>query len=80
MVHQGKQPETATDILVFKTSIQTSLEVQFLASVLNNQDGISSWSVDLDDWEKILRIESVGISPDEVESILDNYNIRCKQI
>jgi hypothetical protein len=42
MNHNVKQPETATDILVFKTSIQTPVEVQFLASVLDNKDGISS--------------------------------------
>lgn len=80
MSHNVKQPETVTEVLVFKTSIQTPVEVQFLSNILDNQDGISSWSIDLDDWEKVLRIESEGISPDEVKSILSSINIRCKQL
>ncbi|MCC5941880.1 MAG: hypothetical protein JJU37_10095 [Balneolaceae bacterium] len=80
MNHIVNQPESTTHILVFKTSIQTPVEVQFLASLLDKQNGIASWSVELDDWEKILRIESGGISPDEVIAILERINIQCKPI
>ncbi len=80
MDHKVKLTESVTDILVFKTSIQTTVEVQFLKSILDNQEGILSWSVDLDDWEKILRIESEGINPDQIVSTLEDENIRCKQL
>lgn len=78
MEQHVKQKESVPVILVFKTSIQTPVEVQFLASILDNQNGISSWSVDLDDWENILRVESEGLHPDQIISILESKNIRCK--
>jgi len=80
MRHNVKHPDLKPGILIFKTSIQTQLEVKFLASILDLENGISSWSVDLDDWEKILRIESNGITPDKVESILSSLNIQFKQL
>jgi hypothetical protein len=80
MAHNANCMMKRTDVLIFKTSIQTPLEVRFLAPTLDNHQGVSAWSVDLEDWEKILRIESDGINPDEVKSILDNINIRCKQL
>jgi len=80
MVHNEEKSAMATEILIFKTSIQTPLEVRFLSTVLDKHNGISSWSVDLDDWEKILRIESTGITNGEVISLLTGLNIRCKHI
>jgi hypothetical protein len=80
MEQNTSKPELETAIYIFKTSIQTQLEVQFLAMFLDQERRISSWNVDLDDWEKILRVESVGISPGEVKKILTNLNIQCKQL
>jgi tRNA(Ser,Leu) C12 N-acetylase TAN1 len=71
---------TTGNIFVFKTSLQSQTEVQLLSLVFDNLGGITCWNVDLDDWEKILRIESAGISPIEIISILKNYSITCKQL
>lgn len=45
-------------ILVFKTSLSTKEDVNHIGAVLNNHPQILAWTVDLDDWENILRIET----------------------
>ncbi|MGB5982997.1 MAG: hypothetical protein WBG46_12710 [Nonlabens sp.] len=45
-------------ILVFRTSIATKKAVAATASFFNEHPDIMDWSIDLEDWENILRIES----------------------
>jgi hypothetical protein len=44
-------------ILVFKTSLNHQKHVQMISPILNSHPQVINWSVDLDDWERILRIE-----------------------
>lgn len=55
---------------VFRTSIQSREEVNKISDKMNNTPGIHEWSVDLDDWEKVLRVECSGITPDKIVKIL----------
>ena len=46
------------NILVFKTSLQNRKDIHQIAPALNNNPLIIRWSVDIEDWERILRIEA----------------------
>ena len=47
-----------TVVLVFRTSIATKKAVKVTASLFNEHPEIIDWSIDLEDWENILRIEA----------------------
>lgn len=55
---------------VFRTSIQSREEVNRISDKMDNIPGMHGWSVDLDDWEKVLRIECSSITSDEIVKIL----------
>ena len=45
-------------ILVFRTSIASKKAVAVTAPFFNEHPEILDWSIDLEDWENILRIEA----------------------
>lgn len=45
-------------ILVFRTSIMNKKDVQRITPTLNNHPQVLRWTVDLMDWERVLRIEA----------------------
>lgn len=78
MSDQKRKAKDAFKILVFKTSLQTPVEIRLLSGVLDNIPGIEEWSVDLDDLEKVLRIFSRGIKASEVIDLLQKEGIQSK--
>ncbi|WP_298520452.1 hypothetical protein [uncultured Kordia sp.] len=46
------------EILIFQTDIKSVEKVAMLEPVFNNHADILSWSVDLEDIDKVLRIEA----------------------
>lgn len=44
-------------VLVFRTSVSTIKDVERIGIILNKCTQISTWSIDLENWEKVLRIE-----------------------
>lgn len=56
-------PTSGIDCLVFSTSIQDEKDLESAASVFNKISGIKDWSVDLDNWESVLRIEGINLQP-----------------
>lgn len=61
--------------LVFRTSLQNRKDVENISAILDNLTGISDWHVDLDDWEKVLRIECTGLSADYIIKTLFSEGI-----
>lgn len=47
-----------TNILVFKTNIKTKKKVKTIKPIFNNIPSINKWSVDTDDIDNVLRIET----------------------
>lgn len=68
------------EILVFRTGVADHKQLQNIAPKLNSLRGVHKWSFDLDDHEKILRIEAVGISPGEIENTLLSANYFCEEL
>ncbi|MEK6153215.1 hypothetical protein WIW50_08145 [Flavobacteriaceae bacterium 3-367] len=68
-------------VLVFKTSVTRNNEVSLLRPLLNdliNKEG--RWNFDLEDCDKILRVETVKPKPEAVVSALKFKGFRCEEL
>lgn len=69
-----------TECLVFSTSLQTPEDVQRISGLMNHLPGITDWSVDLDDWEKVLRIEGTNLDTKAIISALRSEEVFIRQM
>lgn len=75
------QPTAAVQVLVFETNIHNQSDVEKAGFILNNYHAIQRWTVDLHDWERVLRIEaSTHCSTHEVEKLISNLGYRCYEL
>ncbi|PWU02025.1 MAG: hypothetical protein C5B52_06225 [Bacteroidetes bacterium] len=68
------------DILVFKTNIVDKNQIPLIAKWLSPLNGILKWNIDWHDKDKILRIESNRLQPEEVEIILQKAGYYCEEL
>jgi len=67
-----------TQVFVFKTDIKSLNILDKVSPVLNNQHSIFQWSVDLEDIDKVLRIEANEIlEEDKVIKKLSEKGVEC---
>ena len=68
------------EILVFKTNVTSKKKVSKLSPLLTSVPAIKRWNVDLEDCDKVLRIETTGINTDVVESLLHTAGFYCREL
>lgn len=69
------------NVLVFKTNIQNRRMADCLEPVFSCVPVISEWSVDTEDCDKILRIETNGILSEEaIIDLVTNIGIACEAL
>lgn len=68
------------DILIFRTSITTKLEIERIKILFAQYSQFHKWNVDFEDWEKVLRIESHGITKTDVINMLQTINIYISEL
>ncbi len=64
-----------SEILIFRTSISKRQDIKRIGKVLNGCNGVEKWSVDFEDWEKILRVECNKLSAADIPLMLREINI-----
>ena len=67
-------------ILVFKTNIRYKKHISDLSRHIDNIEGVIKWNVDLDDVDKILRVEARDLSPRVVEHTLWQAGYVCEEL
>lgn len=67
-------------ILVFITDITRKEDVNAIAAWLNYHPDIIRWSVDRDDTDHVLRIESDKNNPEEVIELIKEAGYACKEL
>lgn len=65
---------------IFKTSIHCTGCLKRVKPLLDNKDGIQKWEVDLDHPDKILTVESDGLSVSDITDIIDNAGFEIELI
>lgn len=68
------------EILVFATNVERKRQVSKVKSLLTCLTGIGDWNFDLEDCDRILRVESEGISPRHIETVLNNAGFNCREL
>jgi hypothetical protein len=68
------------EILVFKTNVTSRKKVSMIAPVLTSFPSIRQWSFDLEDRDKVLRIEATGLNPVSVELLLLTAGFKCREL
>jgi len=66
-------------VMVFATSVESSLGVAALAFGLNRLTGSGSWNFDLDDCDQILRVEA-DCKPGEIILLLKSEGFSCSEL
>ena len=67
-------------ILIFRTSIKSKRDVRRVEVLFAQNPQISKWTVDFDDWEKILRVECRGISSADISNALRIIDIHAVEL
>jgi hypothetical protein len=68
------------EILVFKTNLESFKQTLKLYPLLKTIKGILNWNVDLEDTDKILRLETAGLSATLVEQVLQTAGFYCREL
>lgn len=66
--------------LQFKTNINCDGCVSRVKSGLDNTEGIRGWNVDIGNKDKILTVESEGITADEVIAIVQSKGFKAEAL
>ncbi len=66
--------------LKFKTTIKCGGCIATVTPFLNQIEGISNWSVDTNNPDKILTIETENVSADEITSVLKSAGYQAQPI
>ena len=68
------------EVLFIKTSPHNYNDVKSIAVVLDTHPSIITWSIDLDDCDKIIRIECNGLIVDEIIKALHQAGIWSEEL
>jgi hypothetical protein len=71
---------TEVKCLVFSTSLQNKNEVMKVADSFDNTDHILEWSVDLDDWEKVLRVVCKELTAEHIIQLLFEREVTAREM
>jgi hypothetical protein len=68
------------EVLVFKTSVETTSEVKSLRSALDLVAGRGKWNFALDDCDRILRIASGKVNAQTAIKTLNEMGYDCAEL
>ena len=67
-------------LYIFKTNINTMDQLRKADHVLSNRTEIQKWNVDIDDCDKVLRVETSQLLIESVIGILKPHAIYCEEL
>jgi hypothetical protein len=68
------------EVLVFRTNVSNKRKVSKVSALLTSIPSIRQWNFDLEDCDKVLRIESTGLNTQYVELLLQNAGFVCREL
>lgn len=71
----------AAPVLVFRTSVQHRAQVELLRPQLDLlMQGGGQWNFDLEDRDRILRVDSPELVPLRVQALLEGHGFQCTEL
>ncbi len=65
---------------VFKTSVETNLDIEELRPDLDKEESIIRWNFDLEDCDNILRVEGSKNSSKIIRELFKHHNFKCYEL
>lgn len=72
--------EASDNILIFKTNVRTAEQKQLLQSILEEDAGITNWTIDQDDVDCVLRIIAEAVCEQYIISKLNDHGFLCIEL
>jgi len=69
-----------TNVLIFKTNLEWSSDVNRLALAMQQLGEIHRWSVDREDEDRVLRVETNLHGPDRIIAQLNGLGYHCEEL
>ncbi|MEO6524295.1 MAG: hypothetical protein ABIN91_21595 [Mucilaginibacter sp.] len=69
-----------TDVLIFKTNIQTNGDQFRIKRTLDSHPLIQQWNIDLEDIDCVLRIESTHLNHNDIIDLLAKNGYYCEEL
>lgn len=67
-------------VYVFKTSINTPQDIDKIKDELGRLHFLTKWSFDLEDCDRVFRVETSSEDPVEIIQILQNKGFHCEEM
>lgn len=68
-------------IHIFKTNIETNTDVNFIKILLNSDPKINQWSIDLEDIDRVLRIEAnKSLNKQDIIDKIKSKGFICREL
>jgi hypothetical protein len=64
-------------IWIYVTDIQTKNQIKITTKILNAEPSILEWSVDTEDIDNVLRVESENIKEKHIQFLLEKQGFTC---
>jgi len=68
------------EVLVFKTNVADKKIKRKLFPLLRTINGVLKWNIDLEDADKVLRIEAMHVTPLQIEKTLQQAGFFCREL
>lgn len=68
------------NVLILKSNIKTKKDVEKVNQVFSQIKHIRRWTVDLDDWERVLKVESQILTCENISVILQKFGYQCSEL
>lgn len=69
-----------TEILIFRSSVTNKRDMKRIGRLFDEYPQINRWNVDLEDWEKILRIECNELKASDIIAGLKTIRIYASEL
>lgn len=68
------------EVFIFKTNVKNKKLIKKLSPLLDRHLLITKWNLDLEDCDKILRVEASSEIAAEIISLLQNKGFECEEL
>lgn len=68
------------EVLVFKTNVGHIFDIESVKPVLEALPSVRQWHIDMQDVDRVLRIEATKISPKEIILALRHAGYHCEEL
>ena len=69
------------ELFIFKTDIRTSRQIDRLKPILESHSNITRWTVDMEDIDKVLKVEAdTNCCQEELIKLVKSQGIYCEEL